>query len=237
MERKRKAAILETSLFETPIGKIVQRKKTEALLGRSDPKDPCIQYYNELNDALYNLSHTFWDLGLTIKLIRFAHPDIKSFKMTKVDKGDYLKYHFENYFFRLPKLKDQVLQLINILYQLNFKQDPGLEKKIRRHPKVQQGVMAHLIDYFDEALRNITPLRHRIAHRSDLENQEFAMLSAYSILEYEDEGKDQTIRGLVAQSFIMEQNQATLKEAVIAVLFSLEEDFNEQLSIFSKKNI
>lgn len=141
----------EMSLFTTPIGQIVQKEKTDIVLGRIKNDTNRSKYISDVNDCIYSISQSFWDIDLTVKLIKFADPKIKSFKMTRVDRGEYLKYHFENYFFRLPKLKDQVLNLLNVVFQLDYAQSNGLERKICNNPILQEKKLLIFIDYFNDA--------------------------------------------------------------------------------------
>ncbi|MCY1520109.1 HEPN [compost metagenome] len=224
----------EISLFETPVGRIVQMQHLDILLKKPGYSDKHSSYISKVNDALYNLSHSFWDITLIIKLIRFAHPKIKSFKMTRVDRGEFLKYNFENYFFRVPKLKDQVIQLLNVIYQMDYEQNLALEKRVKNHPKIQGNNFYHFIDYFDAVLKDMVNIRHRIAHRGDLQDQRLAMLGAYSLVEIDKELYDLEASMIVAKSNIFEKNQAILKEAVVRVLSMLENDFNLELALISE---
>ena len=176
----------EMSLFTTPLGKAVQQEKTQILLGKTDKDTERAIFISEVNESITSISQSFWDIDLTIKLIKFADPKIKSFKMTRVDRGEYLKYHFENYFFRLPKLKDQILNLINVIFQLGYSQSNGLERRIRNTKVIQERKILYFVDYFSDVFTNIKPIRDTIAHRGDLDDQNFAMLSSYSILKYDE---------------------------------------------------
>ena len=89
----------DLSLFTTPLGEAVQQEKMQMLLGEVNPNTDRSVYISKVNDCITSIVQSFDDTDLTIKLIKFADPKIKSFKMTRVDRGDYLKYHFENYFF------------------------------------------------------------------------------------------------------------------------------------------
>lgn len=112
----------KASLFNTPLGKFTLQHDMDFLLKKIDETTPAFHYTRSVHHALVNIHQSFSNLELTFKLIEFARPNIKSFKMTKVERGEYLQYHFENYYFRLPKLKDQALQLINMVYRLGLPQ-------------------------------------------------------------------------------------------------------------------
>jgi hypothetical protein len=224
----------EQSLFSTPIGKIVQLHTTAMLLDKQEKTSEYALYLKRSNDVIFNLSQSFWDIDLTIKLIHFADPKIKSFKMTRVDRGDYIKYHMENYFFRLPKLKDLVLQLLNVIYNMGLTQSKGLEKKVRAHQKVQDNKLYIYLDYFEEALAKIRPLRDTIAHRGDLEDANLAVLSTYQLSPFDRREYESRVRMAMSYTYIFEKNQGILKQAVIVILLALEADFNIILNSCSR---
>ena len=151
--------------------------------------------------------------------------------MTRVDRSDYLKYHFENYFFRLPKFKDQVLQLLNVIFRLGYSQGNGLEKKIRSSQILQEKKLLYFIDYFNNAFSDIKPIRDTIAHRGDLYDRDFAMLTSYSLLKDNDKIYDSLLKSQIAYTFIFKKNQGILKQAVITLLLLVHEDFCNALEI------
>lgn len=222
------------SLFTTPMGRTIQQFITEMYIHKSERTSEYAQYMQNVNEAMTNLSQSFWDIDLTIKLIEFAHPKIKSFKITKVDRGEYIKYHFENYFFRLPKLKDQLLQLLNLIYQMGLSQSKGLEKKVRAHQLIQHKKLYIFLDYFEEAFSKIRPLRDIIAHRSDLADSDITMLTSYQLVAYDKETYEARLRIMIGNTRIFKKNQCILKQAVIILLVALEEDFNIVMSSLSK---
>ncbi|QCO45929.1 MULTISPECIES: Cthe_2314 family HEPN domain-containing protein [Elizabethkingia] len=224
----------EMSLFTTPIGQIVQKEKTDIVLGRIKNDTDRSKYISNVNDCIYSISQSFWDIDLTIKLIKFADPKIKSFKMTRVDRGEYLKYHFENYFFRLPKLKDQVLNLLNVVFQLDYAQSNGLERKICSNPILQKKKLLIFIDYFNDAFSKIKPLRDIIAHRGDFSDFNLTMLTIYPSLKYDVKEYDSRLKGQIAYTYIFEENQGILKNAVIALLLLLHNELMEQLKIIGQ---
>ena len=120
------------SLFTTPLGQQVQSEFTEMLLGRRDRTSEYAVYIESVNNFISDLSQSFWDIDMTLKLIEFAHPKVKSFKITRIDRGYYLKFLWENYFFRLPKLKGITLNLLNVVYRMGHTQSPGLGKQVRK---------------------------------------------------------------------------------------------------------
>lgn len=223
---------LEQSIFTTPIGKTVQNKHVEFILSRKKEKTPAELYISEIHDAMGNIVQSFDDIKLTIKLIEFAHPKIKSFKMTRVDRGNYLKYHYENYIFRLPKIKDQVLQLLNVAYQMGHTQSPGLEKKVRKHPKVHENKSIYL-DYLDHAFSTIKPYRDIIAHRADLVTSDFAMLTSFQLVEYDKNVYEDLLKMKVSMTYVMTKNLGAIKQAIIILLMSLGDEFNSILESLS----
>ncbi|WP_394674031.1 hypothetical protein [uncultured Chryseobacterium sp.] len=78
----------EMSLFTTPFGQLVQKEKTDIVLGHIKNDTNRSKYISNVNDSIYAISQSFLDIDLTIKLIKFADPKIKSFKMTRVDRGE-----------------------------------------------------------------------------------------------------------------------------------------------------
>jgi hypothetical protein len=215
------------SLFSTPLGQEVQRMTTEMLLDKREKTSEYAQYMKAVNDVLFDVSQSFWDIDMTIKLIEFSHPRIKSFKMTRVDRGDYLKYMLENYFFRLPKLKDITLNLLNTVYRMGHTQSPGLEKRVRKHPDVQAQKLILYLDYFDEVFRKIKPLRDRIAHRGDLQDGTLAMLSTYQLAPYDEELYHTELKGTIAYNYFFEKNQGIQKQAILVLLMHLKDDFDK----------
>ena len=222
------------SLFTTPLGQTVQRHKTAMLLEKEDKTTEFAQYVNELNEAITNLSQSFWDIDLTLKLIKFADPKIKSFKMTKVDRGDYLKYHFENYYFRLPKLKDQALQLLNVLYRMGLGQSQDQERKVRKHEKVEHKKLFYFIDYLNEAFSDIKPIRNIIAHRGDLSDSNLTLLTTHQIFPIAKEQYERMVRMQINYAYVFENNQGALKQSIIYLLLALEEDFNNICATLSR---
>lgn len=214
------------SLFSTPLGKEVQRITTAMLLDQHEKTSKYAIYIKSINDVLFALSQSFWDIDMTIKLIEFAHPKIKSFKMTRVDRGDYLKYMLENYFFRLPKIKDITLQLLNVVYEMGFTQSPGLETKVRKHTSVVTNGMDIYINHLDQCFQSIKPIRDRIAHRGDLEDSTLAFLSTYQLNTYDEELYHTLLKGMIAQNWVFEKVQGELKKTIIALLMHLKSDFD-----------
>ena len=223
----------DLSLFTTPLGEAVQQEKIQMMLGKVSPDTERSIYISKVNDSITSIVQSFDDIDLTIKLIKFADPKIKSFKMTRVDRGDYLKYHFENYFFRLPKLKDQVLNLLNVLFQLGYNQSNGLEKKIRNNETLQQKKLLYFIDYFNDAFSKIKPIRDTIAHRGDLADQNLTMLTSYSMVRYNENIYHLLLKNQIAYTYIFEKNQGILKQTVITLLLVLYDDYNENLKIIN----
>lgn len=223
----------DLSLFTTPLGEAVQQEKIQMMLGKVSPDTERSVYISKVNDSITSIVQSFDDIDLTIKLIKFADPKIKSFKMTRVDRGDYLKYHFENYFFRLPKLKDQVLNLLNVLFQLGYNQSNGLEKKIRNNETLQQKKLLYFIDYFNDAFSKIKPIRDTIAHRGDLADQNLTMLTSYSMVRYNENIYHLLLKNQIAYTYIFEKNQGILKQTVITLLLVLYDDYNENLKIIN----
>ena len=223
----------DLSLFTTPLGEAVQQEKIQMMLGKVSPDTERSVYISKVNDSITSIVQSFDDIDLTIKLIKFADPKIKSFKMTRVDRGDYLKYHFENYFFRLPKLKDQVLNLLNVLFQLGYNQSNGLEKKIRNNETLQQKKLLYFIDYFNDAFSKIKPIRDTIAHRGDLADQNLTMLTSYSMVRYNENIYHLLLKNQIPYTYIFEKNQGILKQTVITLLLVLYDDYNENLKIIN----
>ena len=223
----------DLSLFTTPLGEAVQQEKIQMMLGKVSPDTERSVYISKVNDSITSIVQSFDDIDLTIKLIKFADPKIKSFKMTRVDRGDYLKYHFENYFFLLPKLKDQVLNLLNVLFQLGYNQSNGLEKKIRNNETLQQKKLLYFIDYFNDAFSKIKPIRDTIAHRGDLADQNLTMLTSYSMVRYNENIYHLLLKNQIAYTYIFEKNQGILKQTVITLLLVLYDDYNENLKIIN----
>jgi hypothetical protein len=222
----------ELSLFATPMGRIVQKEYLSTFLAKRDAQTERELYIAKVNESLTSISQSFWDIDLTIKLIQFADPKIKSFKMTRVDRGEYLKYHFENYFFRLPKLKDQVLNLLNVVYKLDYLQSNSLERKIRGTKKLEQKNLLSFVDFFDKVFVEIKPLRDTIAHRGDVTDKNIALITAYEIIEEEHDKTHYTslLNGqIVLHTFVFKKNQGILKQAIIALLLVLYDDFSEIL--------
>ncbi|MDB5032194.1 Cthe_2314 family HEPN domain-containing protein [Mucilaginibacter sp.] len=215
------------SLFSTPLGQEVQQLTTMMLLDKHEKTSEYAQYIKAVGDVLFDLSQSFWDIDMTIKLIDFAHPKIKSFKITQVDRGDYLKYMLENYFFRLPKLKDITLNLLNTVYRMGYTQSPGLDKKVRKHPEVQAQKLTLYLDYFDEIFQKIRPLRDRVAHRGDLQDGTLAMLSSYQLNPYDEELYHMELKGTIAYNYFFEKNQGILKQTILILLMQLKADFDQ----------
>ena len=223
----------DLSLFTTPLGEAVQQEKIQMMLGKVSPDTERSVYISKVNDSITSIVQSFDDIDLTIKLIKFADPKIKSFKMTRVDIGDYLIFNFENYFFRLLKLKDQVLNLLNVLFQLGYNQSNGLEKKIRNNETLQQKKLLYFVDYFNDAFSKIKPIRDTIAHRGDLADQNLTMLTSYSMVRYNENIYHLLLKNQIAYTYIFEKNQGILKQTVITLLLVLYDDYNENLKIIN----
>lgn len=219
----------ELSLFTTPLGEAVQQEKMQMILGKINSDTKRALYISKVNDCITSITQSFDDIDLTIKLIKFADPNIKSFKMTRVDRGEYLKYHFENYFFRLPKLKDQVLNLLNVLFQLGHSQSNGLERRVRNNETLQQKKLIYFIDYLDDAFSKIKPIRDTIAHRGDLADQNFAMLTSYPMVKYDEKVYNLLLKNQISYTYIFEKNQTILKQTAITLLLVLFDDYNASL--------
>lgn len=215
------------SLFETPIGRTVQMESTNILLARQDKEDARSIYVKKIYDVMGHIAQSFWDIELVIKLIEFADPKIKSFKMTRVDRGDYLKYNLENYFFRVPKIKDQILNLLNVVFEMGLHPSNGLEKKVRANPQIVDGNFHYYLDYFDAALVNIKPLRDTIAHRSDLADSDLAMLTSYQLLNYDGKVYEELLKQMISNVIPLRRSHDHFKHAVITLLLTLEEPFNK----------
>ena len=224
----------EQSLFTTPLGRTLQQYKMDIVLGKFNKTSEFANYVESVDNEVYNISRTFWDLDITLKLIKFADPKIKSFKMTKVNRGDYLRYHFENYFFRLPKLKDQVLHLLNQIYRMGFSGTFGLEKKVRTHTRVKDNNFSHYLDYLDYAFEKIKPIRNSIAHRNELKDSNLALLSLEDLGVLDESQYQMRVQLAINNIIPLEKNQGTLKQTIITLLMMLEDDFNIELEKLSK---
>jgi hypothetical protein len=149
--------------------------------------------------------------------------------MARVDRSEYLKYHFENYFFRMPKLKDQVLNLLNVVFELNYNQSNSLEKKIYNTTILQEKKLLYFVDYFNEVFSKIKPLRDIIAHRGNLADQNLAMLMSYSLLKNNEVEYNSLLKFQIAYTHIFQKNQVILKEAIITLLLVIHEAYLENL--------
>lgn len=228
----------ELSLFTTPLGQVVQMEYCNNLLKERHSNTERTErslYIARIYESLSSITQSFSDIDLTIKLIQFADPKIKSFKMTRVDKGEYLKYHFENYLFRLPKFKDQVLHLLNLIYQLNYHQSNALEKKIRKTKMLQEKNLLLFLDYFDEVFSKIKPIRDIIAHRGELVDGNIAMLTSYSLMEYDKELYNSLLKGQIAYVHLFQYNKGVIKKAIIILLLTLNDDFTAILNSLNQK--
>ncbi|WP_199119239.1 Cthe_2314 family HEPN domain-containing protein [Pedobacter sp. ASV28] len=217
----------KASLFETPIGKETLQHQLNFLLKKVDGSTASAKYIMEVHKAIENLASSFFDIDMTIKLIEFAHPKIKSFKMTRVDRGEYLQYHFENYYFRLPKIKDQALQLLNVVFRMGHKQSPTLEKHVLKNEKVIQGNFTAFILYLEDAFKSIIDLRHTIAHRANVSGSDIAMITSYQFTAYDKEIYELNVKSLVSKTIKLKFNQGRIKQCIIALLLMLEADYNQ----------
>ena len=104
----------------------------------------------------------------TLRLSRFflgERLEDKIFENHKVKNADYIRYHIETYFLRLTTYKDLILKLFNRTYNLELKENNGLEKNLIKQITNNNYVeLDELLKGLNILMTNVEPIRHKIAH-------------------------------------------------------------------------
>lgn len=81
----------------------------------------------------------------------------------KINNGEFIRYHSEAFYMRISSFKDLILKLINRTYNFGFKENLGLEKRIRNISKQHEEIRKHL-EGLDIIIDSVKSVRNDIAH-------------------------------------------------------------------------
>lgn len=104
----------------------------------------------------------------TLRLSRFflaERLDDKLLESHKVNNSAFIRYHIEAYFLRLTTFKDLILKLSNRTYKFEIKENVGLERNLKKQiSRDNLTELEQLLIGLDILMKNIEPIRHKIAH-------------------------------------------------------------------------
>lgn len=221
-------------------GKIILKKYRE-----KEVLTPGEEYVTKLNNSLIALMDNFRDLEL-IELFLAERLKVKTINRKEVTDPEYIRYHMENYFIRVHKIKDQVCILLNNFFKLGHYENSWLEKNMLKDEFLKATSLTIYIKYCNEIFRQLRSIRNQIAHRSNLSTSDLGMLDGILLSNSISKKmrntyfiyKEAQIRLFV---FVSEKNRKILHEAIISLLIILTQayvkDFESHSGIKIAHNI
>lgn len=138
------------------------------------------EYVKKVNSYLIKIQHTIKTIQFSRVFLAERHPAIYDYINcnSSISIDEYLRYHIESYFLRLPVYKDQILQLINSVYKYNVKLGNGFEKRISKSATPEtKDTIKDIIQAIDLLIEKVKPIRNKIAHEGYFHDNDLGMLS------------------------------------------------------------
>ena len=210
---------------------LLQQHKVKSKPGKEQ------QYVQQLNDDISAIINNFRDVEITEIFIR-ERLDHKVISKKGVTDPEHIRYHIENYFIRLLKVKDQVCIFLNTYFQLGYKQNSSLEYKILHDPTLVTSGLDMYIRFFTESISKLKDIRNVIAHRANFQTSDLAMMDAL-LLRKKLTAKDrrtyfQTREFLIRYfAFVSEANRKNFYSAVVSMFIILDGKYAGDYERFS----
>lgn len=149
---------------------------------------------------------TLESLDISIRILIKFHPQFnKRLNFSKLTENDAkeIQYHIENFYLRITKVKDQILLLINHLFELKLrnidcsydKVSKAIEKRLKSKPGdeiyVQEILLCLSIKDYKDKFKVVDDYRNFIAHRGEYSDDDLNLLS--SALHFRDLEKAKTL--------------------------------------------
>ncbi|MBN8837202.1 MAG: hypothetical protein J0I09_08085 [Sphingobacteriia bacterium] len=195
--------------------------KELAKVGKGTRKGAKQRYIFNVNHEVVAIKRSFETLQIARILVAEQHPQINKFS-SAVKPADFLRYNIENYFLRITVYSDLVLSLINQVYQWNIKKDLSFKKNLGVKARETDNIpVKKIIRQLDKLMKNVKPIRNRIAHEGSLR-------SDIVLLEASDQIEDAT----PGQGISKEQRDLLFKQMIesnLQEMLAIEEDLATDL--------
>lgn len=138
-------------------------------------------------------------LNISIKCLLKFHPQFnKRLNLNKLTEDDAkeIQYHIENFYFRITKVKDQILLLINHIFELKLKNkdctydkvSKAIEKRVKSKTGdkiyVQEMLLSLSIQDYKDKFKEVDNYRNYIVHRGEYIDDDLNLVS--SVLYFRD---------------------------------------------------
>lgn len=142
---------------------------------------------------------TLETLNISIKCLLKYHPQFNkrlNFNKLTEDDAKEIQYHIENFYIRVTKVKDQILLLINHIFELNLKNmdctydkvSKAIEKRVKNKTGdkiyVQEMLLSLFIQDYKDKFKNVDNYRNFVAHRGEYSDDDLNLVS--SVLYFRD---------------------------------------------------
>lgn len=244
-ELKRKLKLVSKHLAkmkytDVPLVRIVIHRNANIMLATHKDNKPISdqdKYVQQLNECIVSLQDNFRDLELAEIFLK-ERRHVKSIVKKGVTDPDYIRYHIENSFFRLLKIKDQICLLLKHYFQLPYPDFPGLEYKLVKDQFLKSNGLNLFIIYFQECFKNIRKMRNKIAHHANYEASDIAMLQAILLHpkitpKYRKVYFQYKESAILLFTFLSKKYRQTLHEAMLQLLITLNQGFNQTYEQYS----
>lgn len=156
-------------------------------------------YILDTSNLTNNITHTLESLALINKyLLRFHTVFNTTLNLNKLDENDAveIQYHIENYYIRVTKVKDQILLLLNHLFELQLKNNECTYSKVYNSLKksiihksaerinATEIIILQYIDKYKKSFKQIDNYRNYITHRGEYLDDDLHLVK--SVLYFRD---------------------------------------------------
>lgn len=229
---------------DIPLVRMIIHHNAEIMLIRHKEKKELTAeqtYVFKLNDSITALMENFRDIEL-IEIFLQERLKIKIISRKGITDPEYIRYHMENYFTRMHKIKDQVCMLLKNYFRLSYAENNSLEYRLINDAFLKTTPLTMYISYCTECFKQLKPVRNQIAHKSNFESSDLGMLQAillHNTISLKDrqaylQTKESQIRVFV---FFSENNRKILYEAIISMLIILNQEYLQEYEKHSGNKI
>ena len=165
-------------LEDTVLWRLILKDYSPSVLKNEKSEEE--QFYHHAFVKTYNITETIHTLHLIVELLK-RH--CQKNNGCQSDELRIIRYHIENFYSRITKVNDQILLLINEVFNLKLndrscKYDPII-KKLKGNEVIEDYLLQ-----MKTAFENISDTRNKITHREKYVDLDLANMGAMALLNY-----------------------------------------------------
>jgi hypothetical protein len=217
---------------DIPLVRVIIHHNAEIMLIRHKEKKELTQeqtYVMKLNDSITAFMENFRDIEL-IDIFLQERLKNKTISRKGITDPEYIRYHMENYFIRMHKIKDQTCILLNNYFNLKYSEKYRLEQNLLNDEFLKSTSLTMYIKYCNESFSKLRPVRNEIAHQSGLKTSDLGMLESILLSKRISQKMRRTYMykkeaQIRVFTFLSKKNRKIFYEAIISMLIILNQGF------------